>query len=374
MLPRRGTRQASYCGRMETRPGSTGQSPTDDPTLASLRHQAGQCDGLGSPMYAILFRALADDYASRGRTHALLAGRSARPVHDALPLRLAGSLHRVVLKGDAPRLARHYPSVGGTPGPGFVQDFLDSMLEHAEEVEAGLSGQVQTNEVGRSVVPLVLSHWLTTLGIEEFAHLEVGASAGLNMNFDRYCAASGSFVTGDPSSAVRFTGDWCTGVPAVPAPRAVVIERRGVDVAPIDATDPAQGLRLLSFVWPDQTERMERLRGAVSVAAVHPPLVDRGSADAWLRASLDRVGHVATVVFHSIVWQYLGPETQAGLRGALEDAGARATADAPLVWARMEPAGPLADVRATVWRGGPPTETVLAEIGYHGRGLRWHSR
>ena len=322
-------------------------------------------------MYERLFAELADDYRWGGRTYAILAGRSERPVHDALPLRLAGAIHRVVLRGDEPRLARHYPSMGGRPGEDFPADFIAYMREHLDDIEAGLSSQVQTNEVGRCVVPLALSHWLTWFGIEEYDHLEVGASAGLNLNFDRYYAGVRTLRMGDPESALRFSGEWFADMPAVPKNSARVVRRRGVDPHPIDVTNKTEELRLLSFVWPDQKERMERLRTAVAIAKAYPPLVDSGSADTWVAAQLARDSERATVVFHSIVWQYLGESVQRRFREALHEAGQRATPQRPLVWARMEPAGPVADVRATVWMGGEPNEHLLAEVGYHGQGMRW---
>lgn len=342
-----------------------------DQTLLSLQRQAEQCEALGSRMYAHLFRELADDYRWGGRTYALLAGRSERPIHDAIPLRLAGAIHRVVLRGRDERLARHYPSVGGSPGEDFPADFIAYMREHPDEVEQGLASQVQTNEVGRSVVPMVLSHWLTWFGVQEFDHLEVGASAGLNLNFDRYYAGVRTLRMGDHDSALRFNGEWFAGMPPVPRDGARVVRRRGVDPHPIDVTQPDEELRLLSFVWPDQRERFDRIRAAVDIARKNPPTVDTGSADSWVTAQLSHRHQRATVVFHSIVWQYLGTTVQRALRGALHEAGSRATPQAPLVWARMEPAGPVAHVTATVWMGGQPNEHLLAEIGYHGQNMRW---
>ena len=72
---------------------------TEDPLVGALRTQSTACEALGSYMYRDLFTALADDYEDGGRTYAILAGRSDRPVHDAIPLRLAGAIHKVVLEG-----------------------------------------------------------------------------------------------------------------------------------------------------------------------------------------------------------------------------------------------------------------------------------
>lgn len=359
-----------YQIRMSLLPGQSSLFE-EDPMLAALRAQATSCAQLGSKMYETLFTELADDYEAGGRIYALLAGRSARPIHDAIPLRLAGAIHRVVLRGDDKRLARHYPSMGGKPGEDFGADFIGYVREHLEEVELGLNSQVQTNEVGRSVVHLVLSHWLTKFEIEEIDFYEVGASAGLNLNFDKFYGCFGQLRMGDPTSALRFMGDWFDSAPLVPKTGARVVNRRGVDISPLDVTDPAQELRLLSFVWPDQKARMQRIRAAIEIAKEHKPLVDTESADTWIERQLRTRRERATVVFHSIVWQYLGPDVQRRFRQALEDAAITASPEKPLIWARMEPAGKVADVRVTMWRGDEPEEYLLAEIGYHGQDMNW---
>jgi hypothetical protein len=373
MLPCVLPKPASYSFSISTAqpPGIPGLFD-DDPTLRALLAQADSCQALGSPMYHSLFTELANDYRDGGRTYALLAGRSARPVHDALPLRLAGAIHRIVLMGREPRLARHYPSMGGKPGEDFGADVIGYMREHLDEIELGLSNQVQTNEVGRSVVHLMLSHWITALNVEEFDFFEVGASAGLNLNFDKFYACYGQLRMGDPTSQLRFMGDWFATPPDVPRTAARVIHKRGTDISPIDVSNVEDEMRLLSFVWPDQKARLQRTRTAIDIAKLHKPLVDQESADTWIERQLARRESRATVVFHSIVWQYMGTSVQQRFRAALEDAGTTATPAAPLIWARMEPAGPVADIQVTVWNGETePSEYVLAEIGYHGQQMTW---
>jgi hypothetical protein len=338
----------------------------------ALRAQAKACASLGSKMYESLFLELLEDYEMGGRTYALLAGRSNKPIHDAIPLRLAGAIHRVVLRGEDSRLARHYPSVGGKPGEDFPSDFIAYMRDHLDEIELGLDTQVQTNEVGRSVVHLMLSHWVTTLGVHKMDWLEVGASAGLNLNFDRFYACFKQLRMGDPQSTLRFMGEWFANEPLVPRNAAVVVNRKGTDPFPIDVTNKDEELRLLSFVWPDQRERLQRIQAAIDIAKQHKPFIDRESADTWIERQLSRERDRATLVFHSITWQYLGETVQKRFVGALEEAGLRATLDKPLIWARMEPAGPVADVRVTVWNGGTaPLNFRLCEVGYHGQNMNW---
>ena len=316
-----------------------------DDVRESLEIQAIACRRLGSAQYADLLEALTAEHLAGGLVRDLLDGRSDRPVHDALPLRLLGAVHRIALDGRAPALARRYASCGGDGGSIAVDDFLAVVESNRAEVERGLGEQVQTNEVGRSIVLRQLSSWLAGKGVNEFDLLEVGSSAGLNLNFDRL------------------------GELAPDAARCV--ERRGSDPFPLDPSDDECAKRLLSFVWPDQIERLSRLRTAIDVARRHPQSVSRASADDFLRAQLATESSRATVVFHSIVWQYLDPTVRDGVRAAIFENGGRRDSARPIVWARMEPAGETADVRVTIIDRDGRRDHVLATVGYHGQEFRW---
>jgi hypothetical protein len=62
---------------------------------------------------------------------------------------------------------------------------------------------------------------------------------------------------------------------------------------------------------------------------------------------------------------YLSDEERDALVQNIEEAGRRATADAPLAWLRMEPATQeRADLHLTTWPGGETRH--LARVGYHG--------
>lgn len=78
---------------------------------------------------------------------------------------------------------------------------------------------------------------------------------------------------------------------------------------------------------------------------------------------------MATVVFHSIVMQYLDVDEKERLRGIFEEAGARASQTAPLARLALEPGGEVAELRLTTWPGGE--ERLLATSGYHGRPIHW---
>src|SRR5207248_425262 len=103
-------------------------------------------------------------------------------------------------------------------------------------------------------------------------------------------------------------------------------------------TSPEDRLSLTASVWADQLERLELLRAALQVARSVPATIDRASAGGWLETALaEPAAGVVTVVFHSVVLQYLSDDERPRVHDLIQAAGARATDDAPLAWLRLEP-------------------------------------
>jgi hypothetical protein len=138
----------------------------------------------------------------------------------------------------------------------------------------------------------------------------------------------------------------------------------------LDPTSEDGRLTLLSYVWADQSGRLQMLRNALAVASRLPVRVEAAPAADWLAARLaDTRERVATVVYHSIVMQYLEAAEKERLREVFAEAGARASSTAPLARLTLEPGGEEAHLRLTTWPGG--AERLLATSGYHGRPVRW---
>jgi hypothetical protein len=343
------------------------QGPDARGTLVSVfRGQADWCARLGSPIYAHLLQRAADDLDAGGPVWRVVEPYADRPLNFTHHLRLMGETHRLALAGDAPALAAHYPSTGGDGAP---EGAWRAFIELVNERDLTLDRAVQTNEVGRSAA--LLGGFLTVaektgLGLRV---LEIGASAGLNLRWDRFRYEAPDWAFGDAASPARIPCEYTSGRPPLPA-AVWVVDRAGCDSSPIDATTDDGSLTLQSFVWPEQVERLELLRDAIEVARRTPVTVDRASATDWLGDQLARErGGSATVVFHSIMWGYLTDDDRARITQTITDAGERATASEPLAWLRMEAGADQADVTLTMWPSGE--ERVIAHAGYHGRPVRW---
>lgn len=337
-----------------------------------FRRQAKTAVQRGSPLYRGLLTCVADDVAAGGPAWGLLAGRAGERRGQALPLRLMAAVHRLVLAGEAPELARFYPSAGGQgTAPEAWPAFLSLLSARHAELDGLLDEPHQTNEVARAAA-LVLGFLAVARDDgPPLRLLELGASAGLLLNAHRYRYVDGERALGPTGSRVVLA----TNLDAVPAgARLRVGPARGCDRRPLDPSDPEVALLLRSTVWPDQLERLARLDAALEIARRHPPRVDRADALIWIEERLRELPRRGTtVVFQSIFRQYLDHPARERLRGTIGEAGASASRERPLAWLRLEAARDdelppgrdgLAELRLTIWPGG--RDSVIAHAGFHG--------
>ena len=188
---------------------------------------------------------------------------------------------------------------------GPVEDpaaFRDFTIAHWPAVAAQmLVRATQTNEPGRCAVLLPVLAALP----QPLALLEVGTSAGLCLYPDRYAYRYGDTAVGSAEPVLA-----CTAVGVDPPARVPeVVWRAGLDLNPLDVTDPADVAWLDALIWPEHAHRRERLRAAAAIAAAEPPLLVRGDLANDLPALAARAPAGATlVVFHtSVLYQVPEP-------------------------------------------------------------------
>jgi hypothetical protein len=327
-----------------------------------LQWQADACRLIGSELYAGLLERTIADVGELGPSWDILRGHEDDQRFSVLGLRLLGGVNRLVLTGREPNLAAAYAEGSASAAWGWLHDVL---RRNAAELRDLLDLPVQTNEVGRCAALIFgFGAAAAETGLP-FRLLEVGASAGLNLRWDRFHYKANGFSWGADDSPVRLEFHLEGGMPPDLPASIPVASRQGCDAAPIDPTTPEGRLTLLTYIWPDQRERITRVRGALEVAVRAPVKLDREQASPWAQRMLaEPVPGQATVIYHSIVSQYLSDEERARLFETIRAAGERATAEAPLAWLRMEPADDRANLDLTLWPGGE--DRRLARVGYHG--------
>ena len=342
--------------------------------VAAFDNQVAYCRQAGATVTARMVAALGD-LLERGEGGALLDTLRAwpgAPLADALPLRVAGGLHALHLKGIAPQLGAIYRDEQGIDDASVVAAAIHA---HEAELLPWLNGPPQTNEAGRSASFIAAMLWLAQQGLcPRFQCLEIGSSAGINLMLARYRYELGGVGVGPLPGAMRFEPRW-KGSP--PPDRAIeIVSTRGCDVAPVDLADPAQALRLKAYIWPEHAERFERMEAAIAEAAKQRPDLVRMNAADFIEAELARPQEPGTtrLLMHSIVWQYVPRDQQERVTAAMEAAGARATAERPLAWGSLEANRVLHlhELVVRFWPGGAEP-VMLGRAHPHGMSIDWRA-
>lgn len=335
-----------------------------------------------SPLYERLSR----DLAGRPEGAALLAEA---PPAQRRPNLLYAAVHDLLLTGVEHPLAGYYPSVGGTrpPDADATPAFLRFVTGHRGAVRARVRTRAtQTNEVGRTAA---LLPGLVTIGAlleQPMTLVELGASAGLLLHLDRFAYRFGGRRTGRPGSPVVVTTELRGAVPPL-APAPPIAGRLGLDLAPLDPTDPTDAAWLRACVWPEATARLARLDAALELARTHldvrlvaGDLVER-LPDLLAEVPADTV----PCVLHSATLAYLGAEARDAVAATLAAAGRRRdlavlSFEGPFVPPFPTLSGEAPEcapseehflLGATVWRGGERDDRLLARAHPHGAWLQW---
>lgn len=348
--------------------------------LAAIEWQADHAELNHAPCTARIIRALPKVRKSGTATGRRMAGWQGLTLKDAMPLRIAGGFHHLLLSGEDDRLARVYS--GQITDQGQIDRLVCELVEtYDHALLPWLDGPPQTNEAGRGASVMGALLWLAQHLPPRFDLFELGASAGVNTMLGRYHFQLGDTQVGPEKSPMQIAPEW-RGQESPPAPpEGFAIERvRGCDVAPIDLSDPEAALKLKAYVWPDAPGRLSRIDAAVELASAAPPELTRQDAGDFAATMLDEPQAPGTTraMFHTIMWQYMPRETQDRISAAFDAAGATATAETPLAWVALEtdPETFRHELKVRYWNGSEADgrTTLLGFAHPHGAWVEWLSR
>jgi hypothetical protein len=198
-----------------------------------------------------------------------------------------------------------------------VASWDDPLEEHGDFLRAFVRDRfVQTNEVQRAWVLLpCFLRAAQLLDVDELDVVELGASAGLNLVWDRYRYEYAAGEWGLEDAPLTLSGEERRPVPAKLLELAPRVRRHvGIDREPIDVKMRTGVLLVKCFVWGDQTERLQRLDAAIEAVRASPPALVQGDiADELPRVLEDR----PALVFQTAVFPYVPPETRESVRATL---------------------------------------------------------
>ncbi len=336
-----------------------------------IRWQAEHCRRNGAPVTGRIVDAQVALMLTDTAVGQRIANWPGLPLEDAMPLRLAGGFHHLLLTGDDARLEAVYR------GEIVDQEEVDAIVaavtaDHDARLLPWLDGPPQTNEAGRSASFMAGLLWLSGRLGPRFELNELGASAGINTMMDRYHYDLGGVTAGPAESPMQIRPEW-RGSPPPRAP-VEIVSIRGCDQAPIDLSDPDAALRVKSYVWPENADRITRMDAAIALAAEKRPDVVKADALDWVidRLAAPQQAGVTRVFNHSIVWQYIPADRRKAISEAIEAAGAAASLEKPLVWMMLETNRETFahELRIRYWPG-PDEWTLLAQAQAHGSWVEW---
>jgi hypothetical protein len=252
-------------------------------TLAQAYRHFGEADAAGtSPLYERVAVALSESGAA-------LRAIEAAPARRRHPAVILAALHDLALAGRAPALAAAYAAGEGDAAAGAAIEVLLRMTDSV--VAIAVRRPVWPDETGRGAVLYpAIAEAARRAGADTVGLIDVGCSAGLNLSTDRVGITYDNGQTlGDPSSPVQLPASIVGGRPVPAGAIPEVVARVGVDLDPVDVTDPEEARWLRACLWPGQPERAARLEAELALAVTAPPLLLRGDAVEVLPDAFARV-------------------------------------------------------------------------------------
>ncbi|MDP5279264.1 DUF2332 family protein [Sphingomonas sp. DG1-23] len=339
-------------------------------TRGEFARQADIARALGSPFVASVLEAGERHLRRAPRTAALIETWPGDPSAAALAMRFNAAIHALARRGRPLRLEALYKRQHDD----FDGALCAALVSEDEFIAHWMRQPTQTNEVNRAAA--ILSALMVAgenFGLP-FELLELGSSAGLNLNLAHYAYDLGGVPAGAIGSSVQIAPTWHGAPP--PEAAVEVLAAHGVDLHPLDVADEATRDRLLSFVFADQPLRAERLQNAIALAQRHPPRIARADAVSWLAEQLavPQADGRCRAVFHSMVLQYLSADDRKVATDLIAAAGGRATMERPLAWISFEWTPNRSEVQLwlTCWPSGEARH--LATCHPYGAWIEWHKR
>lgn len=368
-------------------PARPDHAARDPGSLAAQFEHFGEveCPQLDARIYQVLCRGI------QGDPELLAIAALAGPGQPA-PNLLFAAVHDLLLAGDEHPLRDWYPALAVAdpqPAESAFAPFRDFCLARREAVESRVATRLtQTNVLQRcsALLPAFARVFVEGGGVP-LALIEIGPSAGLNLQWDRFhyvyasegavhasegaAMRAGAPRWGDPASPVRI---YCLlrqgGAALPPLPDEIPVAwRRGVDVHPVDLGDPDAVRWLRALVWPDHPGRQERLTAAIGIARRQPPRIVAGDAASCLPELIESAPRGVTLCVYGThtLYQFPREALRATLRAMQDASHAR-----PVHFVGMEGTGDrCSELKHTRYAAGARATSHLADCNPHGRWLRW---
>jgi hypothetical protein len=284
---------------------------------------------------------------------------------DKLPALLFQAAATYLVLELEPEPLRSWFPIVGQPQPEldrcFEAEFRSFCLDHRERLlDLCARHRYQMNEVGRCADVVAALSDAARDG-RDVALVDIGTGAGLGLHLDRYRyryrQRDGDVMTvGEHDAEVEIETEIRGS--AAPMEKALlphVAERVGIDIEPLDVTDPAVRSWLAACI-PQEIAAVTRFHQAVRIAMNHPAPVVRGDADTVLPRVLDELPQDLLVcLVDTYVHVFFSTDELARFRAIVQEAGAARDLD----WISIDPLVPLGSAASKSVLGVPVPSALI---------------
>lgn len=321
-----------------------------------------------SPLYQALADAVAEDSTLFDLAQ---QARHGQP----LPNMLFAAVHALLLsRKSTDALAGYYRSLTSDPAPPDVAFpiFRRFCLDRREELRTLLASRVVgTNEPARAALLRPAFAAVAARAPAPLHLIEVGASAGLLLLWDRYLIDYGDgCMAGPEESPLHIACSWRGAAPPDSVLRDPSVGLRlGIDPWPMNLEDESDRAWLRALIWPEQIARRQRLDAALELASRYPPDLRKGDALDLLPGILSELSPEGTVcLFHAFTLNQFTTAAKAAFHDLLADLSRKR----PLFVVALEWGdGEAPELRLKNFDNGAVSDLLLAHGDAHGAWIDW---
>jgi hypothetical protein len=233
---------------------------------------------------------------------------------EAAPEQLSGRLlisavHYMLLRSPDQPLAAYFPSITADPlpasdvGPHFQAFCRDNRHELTNTIA---TRTLQTTSPERAPqLLLALDHVSRAIG-KPFSLVEVGCSAGLLLLFDhyRYQLPNGQSLGDAAAEVVISPFEMVAERGSIPSKLPQIRQRVGLDLNPVDVTDPDARRWILGCSSADRVQKFNSLRTALEYRAGIPLNIIPGDAMETVPAALQDISGPVCVYHSRCLYQW----------------------------------------------------------------------
>ncbi|MBI5372829.1 MAG: DUF2332 domain-containing protein [Sphingobacteriales bacterium] len=287
------------------------------------------------------------------------------------------AVHYLLLKNPGNGLAAYYPSIGKKQVPEIPFPLFRSFCLDNEAVirEIILTRIVQTNVINRCAYLLPVFSKIITEENRPATIIDIGTSAGLTLNFDKYeYWYNNQKVYGDSKVIIKskITG---STIPAL-FPITQPIQKIGIDQNIIDPADTDQIIWLKALIWPDQAERFIAMEEALKTEELKKIEFFRAETIPDFEAVILNADKAHTLIIYATHVLYQFPQTQKEAFDAMLE---RVGQSRDFYFLSVEGTESLLQryqtreivIELTQFRDKKKSQTLLAETNGHGNWIKW---